>query len=117
MSDSSFHCLLIIYFPLQIISKQEELDSLKTELSQVSQCKNQLEDSVSSLKDDLEIVKYQNKIVSPVHVNFCEHLFLTKCLYFLQASTCAIVPLLLLVLAFFMAFYPAVSTVTGTLDS
>jgi len=79
----------------ELLKKEKELESLRKNLIESLEEKEHLTESLATLKEDLEVVKYQSKIT----------------------STCAIIPLLMLVLAFLMAFYPTVSTVTGTAET
>jgi len=47
-----------------MVVKEEQLVNLKEELEKMCSSKSLLEESVSLLKDEMEIIKYQNKIVS-----------------------------------------------------
>jgi uncharacterized coiled-coil DUF342 family protein len=100
-------------FLLQILTKEEELINVKSELKLLTESKTHLEENISLLNEELEIVKYQTKIVRCKLACLMIPANITNLLSS-QASTCAIVPLLFLILAIFLAFYPTVSTLTGT---
>ena len=84
---------------------------MKQKYEEIELKSSKLEEQVGVLKEDLELANYQNKIVSSFNVN---HLFNNSSF---QAFTCASVPLLMLILAIFAAFYPFFSSVTATHDS
>jgi len=67
---------------------------LQDQLNQSLAERDLLEDQVKSMREELENFRCQTKIT----------------------STCAIIPLIMLVIAILIAFYPTVSTVTGTTE-
>lgn len=78
----------------QLNTIREELEELKQKFDDCSQDKQVLNEELMSAKEDIDIFSYQSKI----------------------ATACAFVPLLMLLIAVLMAYYPSVSTVTGTTD-
>jgi chromosome segregation ATPase len=89
-SDERVHTLQC---ELEATNKQLDKTQFEFEESQKTSCS--VSQQLNSMKEELELVCYQNKM----------------------ATTCAIVPLLALALAILMAFYPAVSSMTGTSES
>lgn len=90
------------------------MEQLQEKLNESLVERDLLEDQVKSMREDLENFRCQTKIVSNStkrDSNSNQTFILCK-----QTSTCAIVPLIMLLIAILIAFYPTVSSVTGTID-
>ncbi|XP_015790882.1 sarcolemmal membrane-associated protein [Tetranychus urticae] len=74
---------------------EQEVAELKSLSEQYKADNHKLKDELTTLKHEYDLVAYQNR----------------------TASICAIVPLIILSLAFIFAYYPSFSSVTGTMES
>ncbi|RWS17900.1 Sarcolemmal membrane-associated protein-like protein [Dinothrombium tinctorium] len=97
---------------LKLEAIQKEISHLKEENEQCLKVQKQLSEELQNVKEEYDLINYQNKTVR----KYCNNKNTEKQIEF-QASACAIVPLLILLLALIFAYYPSISVVTGTLES
>ena len=101
---------------------QNDYDKLNVENARIRKQNDAITDEVKTLKEQLEMVSYQNKIVSiAVHLNTCEYtkgsigrLAKLICLLFSQAHLLALIPITVLVVSIILAYLPILSIATGT---
>ncbi|CAG2117513.1 unnamed protein product, partial [Medioppia subpectinata] len=78
----------------KLTSVCKELEDLKLKSEDFFNENQTLSEDLKTANEEMEVISYQNKI----------------------ATACAVVPLIMLLIAVIMAYYPSVSTVTGTTD-